>query len=242
MLNVLPRIDESWTIEKIVKEGTPSTWKVVFEYAMPELEQISKIVEKQRKQFRLCPLQKDIFRAFHLTPFNKIKVVILGQDPYHTVLPNGIPIATGLSFSVRKINAIPPSLYNIYKELGKNYPDFTIPKHGCLEAWAKQGVFFFNTSLTVVEGKPDSHSNIWHGFTRKIIRKIVEDDESVIFVLWGRKAQNLEGHIGAAVTILKASRPSGKSADRGFFGCKHFLQINQRLEELGKEPIDWNVL
>ena len=241
-MDVLPHIDESWSIERIVKEKTPSTWEDVFEYAMPELEQISKIVEKQRKMFRLCPLQRDVFRAFNITPFHKIKVVILGQDPYHTVLPNGIPIATGLSFSVRKCDAVPPSLHNIYKEVGDNYPDFTIPRHGCLEAWAKQGVFFLNTALTVVEGKPDSHTNIWYGFTRKVVRKIVEADESVIFVLWGRKAEKLEGHIGAAVTILKASHPSGKSAERGFFGCKHFLQINQRLEKLGKEPINWNVL
>jgi len=102
-MDVLPYIDESWTIERIVKEKTPSTWEDVFEYAMPELEQISKIVEKQRKMFRLCPLQRDVFRAFNITPFHKIKVVILGQDPYHTVLPNGIPLATGLSFSVTKM-------------------------------------------------------------------------------------------------------------------------------------------
>jgi len=238
----MPKVNQSWTIARMAKEATPITWEHVFEYAMPEIEQISELVEKQRKIHRLCPMQKDIFRAFQLTPFNKIKVVILGQDPYHTVLPDGMPIATGLAFSVRKRHAIPPSLQNIYKELGDNYPDFTIPRHGCLEGWAKQGIFFLNTALTVIEGKPDSHINIWTGFTRKVIRKIVEADENIIFVLWGGKAQKFEGFIGSAVTIFKAPHPSGRSAYKGFIGCQHFLQINERLKELEKEPIDWNVL
>jgi len=239
---VIPRVDESWTIARMVKEAVPATWETVFEYAMPELEQISELIEKQRKIYRLCPMQKDIFRAFQLTPFNKIKVVILGQDPYHTVLPDGMPVATGLAFSVRREHAIPPSLQNIYKELADNYPDFTVPRHGCLEEWAKQGVFFLNIGLTVVEGKPDSHTNMWIGFTRKVIRKIVEADENVIFVLWGARAQKFENFIGSAVTILKASHPSGRSANKGFLGCKHFLQINEKLKEMEKKPIDWNVL
>lgn len=241
-LHVIPIVDEDWTVERIAKETVPLSWQSVFEYAMPELESISEIIERERETHTLCPQQRDLFRAFHLTPFNKIKVVILGQDPYPQILPNGVPRATGLSFSVRKDDSIPSSLNNIYGEVKDNYPAFEIPDHGCLEGWARQGILFLNVALTVREGKSASHINVWQGFTRKVIRRIVENHENVIFVLWGAFAQSMSGVIGGAVTSLTAAHPSGRSADRGFFDCGHFREINEKLVEKGYEPIDWNAL
>lgn len=241
-LRVIPVIEEEWTVEKIAKETAPSSWQSTFENAMPELESISEIIERERKTYTLCPQQKDLFRAFHLTPFNEVKVVILGQDPYPQVLANGIPRATGLSFSVRRYDSIPSSLQNIYREVKTNYPAFEIPDHGCLEGWARQGILFLNVALTTREGEPASHINVWQGFTRKVIRSIVENNEDVIFVLWGAFAQRMSRVIGGAVTSLTAAHPSGRSADRGFFDCGHFKEINDILEEKEYEPIDWNKL
>ena len=241
-LHVVPAIQESWTVADVAKRAPPRGWEEVFDYAMPELESISETIERQRKMYRLCPQQKDLFRAFDLTSFQRVKVVILGQDPYPQVLPNGIPRATGLSFSVRKGDMIPSSLQNIYRELRNDVSSFKQPEHGCLEGWARQGILFLNTALTVQEGKASAHVNVWQGFTRKVIRRIVEHDEDVVFVLWGGFAQKMSGVIGSAVTIFTAAHPSGKSAENGFFGCKHFSLINEHLVKKGYTPIDWNDL
>lgn len=239
-LHVFPVPDETWKVSRISKECIPESWKSIFDYCAPELEIISEIVEEEKKKYILCPQQKDLFRAFHLTPFPKIRVVILGQDPYPQVLGNGLPRATGLSFSVRKTDALPSSIQNIYTELKDNYPEFKIPGHGCLEGWARQGVFFLNIALTVREDEPASHINIWQGFTRKVIRRIVEHNENVIFVLWGTRAQKMADVVGGAVTKLISSHPSGRSADRGFFGCGHFQEINDIFAERGEKLIDWS--
>lgn len=241
-LHVVPMIKEDWTVEEVAQKATPPGWEEIFKYTMPELENISEVVERERKIYRICPMQQDLFRAFNLVSFDRVKVVILGQDPYPQVLSNGIPRATGLSFSVRKDDFIPSSLENIYKELQDDIPGFEPPKHGCLEGWARQGVLFLNTALTLREDSPKSHINVWQGFTRKVIRKIVEENEDVIFVLWGGFAQKMMSVIGSSVTILTSADPSGRSANRGFFGCKHFSQINENLIEKGYEPIDWNDL
>jgi uracil-DNA glycosylase len=239
-LRVIPDIEDSWTVEEIANKTCPSSWQSVFEYAKPELKQISEIIERESKTYRLCPSRKDTFRAFQLTPFDNVKVVILGQDPYPQVLTNGIPRATGLSFSVRKTDSIPSSLINIYRELADNYPDVTIPRHGCLESWARQGVLFLNTALTVREGKPGAHVNVWMPFTRKIIRRIVEEKKDVIFVLWGMHAQKMQRVIGDTTFCLTAAHPSGRNKD-GFLGCRHFIEINEFLEKKGYEPIDWQI-
>jgi len=241
-LHIVPAIQESWTIEEVAQKATPPGWEEVFEYAMHEIKSASEVVEIERKKYRICPMQRDLFRAFNLVPFDQVKVVILGQDPYPQVLSNGIPRATGLSFSVRKSDFIPSSLQNIYKELQDDIPDFKTPDHGCLEGWARQGVLFLNTALTLREGESGSHVNVWQGFTRKVIRKIVEENEDVIFVLWGGFAQKMTNVIGGAVTTLTSAHPSGRSANRGFFGCKHFSQINENLNEKGYKTINWNDL
>ncbi len=185
----------------------------------------------------IYPPGQMIFNAFTQTPFNEVKVVILGQDPYHN--PGQ---AMGLSFSVPDGVSPPPSLVNIYKEL---YADIgmTIPKTGNLTHWAKQGVLLLNAILTVRANEPASHSKIgWMHFTDAVIKKISDEKTNVVFVLWGKFAQDKQVLIDATKHhILKAAHPSPLSAYNGFFGCKHFSRINQLLMKDGFDPIDWNL-
>lgn len=181
------------------------------------------------------PPPKQVFNAFNLCPFNEVKVVIIGQDPYH-----GRGQAHGLCFSVQDKVAVPPSLQNIYKEiktdLGKD-----IPPNGNLERWAKQGVLLLNATLTVYEGRAGSHQGWgWEEFTDAAIKAVSEKKEGVVFMLWGRYAQNKAALIDSSKhLILKAPHPSPLSAHSGWFGSKHFSQANTYLEANGKEPIDW---
>jgi uracil-DNA glycosylase len=193
-------------------------------------------VEKQNGKI-IYPLGSQIFNAFEQTPFDQVKVVILGQDPYHN--PGQ---AHGLCFSVATGIAAPPSLVNIYKELKEDI-GMPIPSHGNLEHWAKQGVLLLNASLTVEAHKPMSHSNIgWHHFTDAVIKKISEAKEHVVFILWGKFAQSKETMIDASKhLILKAAHPSPLSAYNGFFGCKHFSKTNSWLQQYGINTIDWSV-
>jgi len=185
----------------------------------------------------IYPAGSDIFNAFKLTPFAKVKVVILGQDPYH-----GPGQAHGLCFSVKKGVLVPPSLKNIYKELVKDL-NFIIPKHGELTSWAQQGVFMLNASLTVVRSTPMSHAKIgWATFTDKVIQTINERKENVIFLLWGNFAKEKGKLIDASRhTILTAAHPSPFSAYNGFFDCKHFSKTNECLATFGKQTIDWQI-
>ncbi|QKJ88270.1 Uracil-DNA glycosylase [Paramixta manurensis] len=182
------------------------------------------------------PPQKDVFNAFRLTELGAVKVVILGQDPYHG--PNQ---AHGLAFSVRPGVAVPPSLVNMYKELEQDIPGFQRPNHGFLESWAKQGVMLLNTVLTVEAGKAHSHARFgWETFTDNVIAAINTHREGVVFLLWGSHAQKK----GSIITrqrhhVLQAPHPSPLSAHRGFFGCQHFSRTNQILSESGETPIDW---
>jgi len=178
-----------------------------------------------------------IFNAFNLTPFDKVKAVLLGQDPYH-----GNGQAHGLCFSVQDGVKPPPSLVNIYKEL---YSDLgvPVPKHGNLTRWAEQGVLMLNASLTVRAGEPMSHSRIgWAEFTDAVIRKISDDKTGVVFLLWGKFAQEKQILIDETKhKVLKAAHPSPFSADHGFFGCKHFSKTNEYLAKEGIDPIDWSL-
>jgi uracil-DNA glycosylase len=178
-----------------------------------------------------------IFNAFNTTSFDKVKVVLLGQDPYH-----GNNQAHGLSFSVKKGVAPPPSLVNIFKEL-QNDIGMPIPTHGDLTRWAEQGVLLLNASLTVRSGEPTSHSKIgWHEFTDAVIIKISQLKEHIVFLLWGKYAQEKQVLIDDRKhLILKAAHPSPFSADKGFFGCKHFSKTNQYLMKHGIDPIDWQI-
>ncbi len=186
----------------------------------------------------IYPAAEDVFNAFSCTEFNQIKVVILGQDPYHG--PNQ---AHGLSFSVQKGVKTPPSLKNMYKALQHDFPDFILPEHGCLQSWAEQGVFLLNTVLTVEQGKAHSHAKIgWERFTDKVIALINEHAQDVVFLLWGSHAQKKAGLIDASKHhILTAAHPSPLSAYRGFFECGHFAQTNQILIDSGRTPINWQI-
>ncbi|HIU79076.1 MAG TPA: uracil-DNA glycosylase [Candidatus Avilachnospira avicola] len=194
-------------------------------------------VNYEYRHFKVFPESRDLFSAFSLTPLSKVKVVILGQDPYHN---DGQ--AHGLCFSVKPGVDIPPSLQNIYKELHEELGCY-IPNNGCLVPWARQGVLLLNTVLTVRAHKAFSHRGIgWEQFTDAAIRAVDELDRPVVFMLWGRpageKAAMLHnpGHL-----ILKSAHPSPLSAQRGFFGCGHFRACNDFLTEHGEEPIDWQI-
>lgn len=178
-----------------------------------------------------------IFNAFNLTPFDKVKVVLLGQDPYH-----GKGQAHGLCFSVQDGIKPPPSLVNIYKEINKDI-GLPIPTHGNLTKWAEQGVLMLNASLTVRAGEPMSHAKIgWADFTDAVIRKVSDQKKGVVFLLWGKFAQAKQELIDETKhQVLKAAHPSPYSADAGFFGCRHFSKTNEYLMKEGQDPIDWSL-
>ena len=185
----------------------------------------------------IYPNMHDIFNALHYAEFKNVKVVILGQDPYH-----GPDQAHGLSFSVKPEVAAPPSLMNIYKELNSDLGCY-VPNNGYLKKWADQGVMLLNTVLTVRAGQANSHKNIgWEHFTDKIISSLNNREEPIVFILWGRNAQSKLNIIkNSRHYIIKSVHPSPLSAHRGFFGSKPFSKANKFLVSIGKEPIDWQI-
>lgn len=193
------------------------------------------LVNEKQKKIPIYPKGSDIFNAFNLTPYDQVKVVILGQDPYHG--PNQ---AHGLAFSVQPGVALPPSLKNIFKELATDI-GFNIPKNGDLRHWAKQGVLLLNTVLTVRAGQAHSHrGHGWEHFTDAVIKKLSSDKKHLVFVLWGAPAQTKQQLIDQNKhLILKAAHPSPLSAHRGFLGCRHFSKINEYLSQNGELPIEW---
>jgi uracil-DNA glycosylase len=217
-----------------------SSWKEVLkdEFKQPYFAQVVHHIKTERQQGKtIYPQGSFIFNAFEKTPFSKVKVVIIGQDPYH-----GPQQAHGLCFSVQQGIQVPPSLMNIFKELNEDV-GVAIPKHGNLVKWAEQGVLLLNSSLTVRQSEPMSHSKIgWEIFTNKVIRKVSELKEYVVFFLWGKFAQEKQILIDSSKhLVLKAAHPSPLSAANGFFGCKHFSKANQYLMEHGIDPIDWKL-
>ena len=208
------------------------------EFKKPYYSELYKFVREEYSKCVVYPPADDIFNAMHFTPLSEVKVVILGQDPYHNVNQ-----AHGLSFSVPTSQKdIPPSLQNIYKELESDLGCY-IPNNGYLKKWADQGVLLLNTVLTVRAHQANSHQGRgWEQFTDAIIRTVNEQDRPVVYLLWGRPAQtkipmlNNPKHL-----ILKAPHPSPLSAYRGFFGCKHFSQTNEFLKKYGVAPIDWQI-
>ena len=207
------------------------------EFKKPYYKQLYQFVKDEYATTTIYPPADDIFNAFHYTPLQEVKVVILGQDPYH-----GEQQAHGLCFSVKRGVDIPPSLVNIYKELQDDL-GCSIPDHGYLTKWAKQGVLMLNTVLTVRAHQANSHRGIgWEEFTDAAIRVLNEQNRPIVFILWGRPAQmkkkmlNNPNHL-----ILEAPHPSPLSSYRGFFGSKPFSQTNRFLENHGIQPIDWQI-
>lgn len=216
------------------------TWSdlLATEKKKPYFKAILEFLKKQYQQGKIIyPAKADIFNALKYTPFDNVKVVIIGQDPYHG--PNQ---AHGLCFSVKQGVRPPPSLKNIYKELHEDV-GFDIPDHGYLEKWTKQGVLLLNTSLSVEANKPQSHAKIgWQQFTDKIIECLNQHEKPIIYLLWGAHAQSKRQLIDTNKHyILATTHPSPLSAHRGFLGCKHFSRTNDLLVHNGCQPIDWQL-
>ena len=213
------------------------TWNEILAEEMQKdyYQDLQAFVQKRRDEVRVFPEEKNVFRALELTPFESVKVVILGQDPYH-----GFGQAHGLSFSVQKGIPLPPSLRNIYKELQEDIGG-GLPIEGDLSHWAQQGVLLLNTVLTVEEGNANSHKGKgWERLTNRLIDSLNELNHSVIFILWGKPAQDKEKLItNPNHVILKAPHPSPLSAYRGFFGSKPFSKVNNILIQQGQTPIRW---
>ena len=225
---------EAVTVSPVIHES----WKNVLagEFTKPYFAQLKQFLVEERKKHTVYPPGKLIFSAFNHTHFDNVKVVILGQDPYH-----GPGQANGLCFSVSDGIAMPPSLVNIFKEI-QNDLGYPMPASGNLERWADQGVLLLNAMLTVRANEPGSHQGKgWETFTDSVIHRISEEKEGVIFLLWGKYAQAKERLIdGSKHFILKAPHPSPFSVHSGFFGCKHFSKANEILRQQGKQEIDWH--
>lgn len=214
-----------------------TTWNEILAEEMKKdyYQELQAFVQKRRAEVRVFPEEKNVFNALELTPFESVKVVILGQDPYH-----GFGQAHGLSFSVQKGTPLPPSLKNIYKELQEDIGG-EFPTEGDLSHWAKQGVLLLNTVLTVEEGNANSHKGMgWERLTNRLIESLNELNHPVIFILWGKPAQDKEKLItNPSHVILKAPHPSPLSAYRGFFGSKPFSKVNEILIQQGQTLICW---
>ena len=218
------------------------TWLEIFaenEFQKSYFKQLSAFLANEFKTQRVFPPKEHIFRCFNTLPIDKVKVVIIGQDPYHDTNQ-----AMGLCFSVNKGIKIPSSLLNMYKEL-KSDLNCRIPTHGDLSKWQSQGIMMLNTSLTVRAHNANSHSKKgWEQFTDKAIEKLAKARKNIVFLLWGKNAQEKEKLIkrsGNEHLVLKSAHPSGLSAHRGFFGNKHFSQTNAYLKKNSIEPIDWQI-
>jgi uracil-DNA glycosylase len=222
-------------IDPVIEEG----WKSVLldQFQSPYFGALKEFLVEEKKKHILYPPGRLIFNAFQRTPFDRVKVVILGQDPYH-----GKGQAHGLCFSVPHGIPKPPSLVNIFKELHSDL-GIPIPAHGNLEKWADQGVLLINATLTVRDNQAGSHQNRgWETFTNRVIEVVSQEKSGVVFLLWGRFAQAKESLIdGGKHLVLKAAHPSPLSAYNGFFGCRHFSQTNTYLEKQGKTGINWTL-
>ena len=207
------------------------------EFKKPYYADLYRFVKEEYSKVAVYPPSDEIFSALHLTPLSKVKVVIIGQDPYHNVGQ-----AHGLCFSVRPEVDVPPSLVNIYKELQSDL-GCKIPNNGYLVKWAEQGVLLLNTVLTVRAHQANSHQGKgWEQFTDAIIRAVNAEDRPIAYLLWGRPAQSKMSMLdNPKHKVFTVPHPSPLSAHRGFFGCKHFSQANKFLEENGVEPIDWQI-
>lgn len=225
MTTIAPQIEDSW--KQILSEQFGSEYFLILK---------EKLLQ-EKKQFVVYPPGSQIFSAFNFTPVDKVKVVIIGQDPYH-----GEGQANGLCFSVSPGIKKPPSLENIFKELHSDL-GIPIPASGNLEKWALQGVLLLNASLTVRANAANSHQDFgWHTFTDAVISRLNEHTKGLVFLLWGKFAQGKETLIDTNKHhILKAAHPSPFSAYNGFMGCKHFSKTNEILRSLGKQEIDWRI-
>lgn len=230
---------------------SPIKWSQIIK--TDELEEVYEHVCNKSENM-VFPYWDEMLKAFELTPFDKVKVVILGQDPYHSFYSvpypppmrgsKLMPYANGLAFSVDKGAKLPPSLKNIFKELKRDL-NVQMPAHGDLSKWAEQGVLMLNSVLTVEQGKPGSHAGMgWEEITGRVIKALTERKDPVIFLLWGKKAhETFMSNVDEDTPLyfMRAAHPSPYSFKAGFFGCAHFSTVNQWLVKMGKTPIDWKI-
>jgi uracil-DNA glycosylase len=227
-------------LDYLKNDSSSNNWRDVLckEIESDYFKKVRGFIKKERSAGKLIyPADEEVFNALRLTPLDKVKVVVLGQDPYH-----GPGQAHGLCFSVKPGIPLPPSLINIYKELSKDL-NCDIPKSGCLTKWAEQGVFLLNAVLTVEDSRPGSHANIgWQKFTDSVIDAVNKNRDGVVFLLWGAYAQKKSQTIDSSRHhILTAPHPSPLSARRGFFGCRHFSKTNELLSLQGNTEINWSL-
>ena len=210
--------------------------KLKDEFEKQYFTDLTSFVKKEYKEGIVYPVPKNIFRAFDLCPFDTVKVVILGQDPYH-----GVKQANGLAFAVENSQAVPPSLQNIFKEIANDLNASLVHMSGDLSQWAEQGVLLLNATLTVRAHNAGSHQGKgWEEFTDAVIRTLSEERENLVFMLWGNYAKQKGAHIDRSKhLVLEATHPSPFSANNGFFGCKHFSKANSYLISHSETPIDW---
>ncbi|HNM46307.1 MAG TPA: uracil-DNA glycosylase [Candidatus Sumerlaeota bacterium] len=232
MMPPLQSISREW------KSGTPAPgWREVLrqEFAQEYMKSLVRFLDEERVHHTIFPEPANIFRAYSMMDYDDVSVVILGQDPYH-----GPGQANGLCFSVNEGIPLPPSLQNIYKEIESD-TGHAPSRSGNLDRWARQGVFLLNTCLTVRRGEANSHRGRgWERFTAKTIEALSAREAPMVFLLWGRNAQEQEALIAESRhLVLKAAHPSPFSADRGFFGCRHFSKANAFLTAHGRKPIEW---
>ena len=221
----------------------PEGWETVFIAAKKSLDfAFSKLKEEELTYGEYYPRPVELFTAFRLVPLDKVKVVIVGQDPY----PQSIYLdgqsrsrAMGLAFSTRKGDEVPVSLKNIYRELKQSIPEFVIPDHGDLTNWAKQGVLLLNISLTVRPNQPNKHRGLWRGFIHFVLRALEKTNPECVYVMWGAEAQELASDLTSGTQVI-GCHPAARGKT-SFVGCGHFVTINEHLISAGKEPIDWKL-
>lgn len=220
-----PQLEASWLA------------RLADQFEQPYMARLRAFLVEEKRRHRVFPPGGEMFNAFALTPWDEVRVVVLGQDPYH-----GPGQAHGLCFSVRRGVAPPPSLLNVFEELRSDL-GVPIARHGELTAWARQGVLLLNTVLSVRARQPQSHAGQgWEVFTDRVIALLNSEREGLVFLLWGAAAGHKAAMIdGRRHLVLRAAHPSPRSADRGFFGCRHFSRVNEHLRARGGAPIDWRL-
>lgn len=244
----LPTWDENDTLTNYALNCPPVGWEPFFRQYAPKLVGTEQSVRRVSEGKVCLPRRNLIFRAYRFLEPSRVKVVIVGQDPYPTVYDGGKSFATGLAFSIPRDAPLHQILRTLYQEVANCYPHFVKPSHGDLTSWEAQGVMLLNTCLTVNrkesrdEEAAGSHKAIWMGFVIESLKYLIAQNPKVVFLLWGQKAQSLEDPLGSRTMRLLAAHPSGRNAGGGFLGCGHFRKVNDKLTELGIEPIDWTRL